>query len=333
MNSALVPLPPLNSPRSTPTSEGETLQSGVVIRSEGGFYTVQTAGEQRLCTLVKRLRRGERDSTNPLAVGDHVAIAVGGAGQGSIEAIQPRRNELARTAPGRDALKHVLVSNLDLLLIVCALHTPEPNLAGLDRFLIIAEQSGIPTAIVVNKIDLGGHVAEAAELFAPYVGAGYAVVYTSALGSAGLEDLRALLRGKVSAIIGSSGVGKSTLLNAVQPGLRLRAGAVNLRTGKGRHTTTVAELVPLDEGGYVADTPGLRGIEPYDLDADDVQDYFPEMRPYLGACRFAGCTHLHEPGCAVRDALAGGVIAPSRYASYAKLYEEARRNQRPAWQK
>lgn len=316
-----------------PTTTEHALRHGIVIRSEGGFYTVQTASEQLLCTLVKRLRRGERDSTNPLAVGDHVAVAAGGAGQGSIEEIQPRRNELARTAPGRDALKHVLVANLDLLLIVCALHTPEPNLAGLDRFLIIAEQSEIPTAIVVNKIDLGGHAAEATGIFAPYGAAGYAVYHTSARSGAGLGELRALLQGKVSAIIGSSGVGKSTLLNTVHPGLSLRAGDVNRRTGKGRHTTTVAELLPLDGDGYVADTPGLRGIEPYDLDPAELQLHFPEMRPYLNSCRFAQCTHLHEPGCAVRDAVAAGTIDEGRYASYSKLYEEARRNQRPAWQR
>lgn len=309
-----------------------TLVNGLVIRSEGGFYTVQTPGEQVLCTLVKRLRRGERTTTNPLTVGDHVGASISNGGQGSIEEIHPRRNELARTAPGRDALKHVLVANLDLLLIVCALHAPEPNLAGLDRFLIIAEQSEIPTSIVVNKLDLGGDE-EAVSLFQPYCEAGYTILLTSTRSGQGIAAVRALLHDKISAVIGPSGAGKSTLLNAVQPGLALRAGQVNLRTGKGRHTTSVAELLALDGGGYVADTPGLRGIEPHGLYPDELQDYFPEIRPYLDGCRFSGCTHLHEPGCAVRAAVAAGAIARSRYASYSKLYEEARYNQRPDWER
>ncbi len=311
-------------------SEHDEPAQGLVVRSEGGFYTVQTATERLLCTLVKRLRRGERTATNPLAVGDRVAARATGGEQGVIEEILPRRNELARTAPGRDALKHVLVANLDQILVVSAQREPPPSLPRLDRLLLIAEQAEIPALVVASKIDLDDPAAAAA-LYAPYRAAGYPVLLTSVATGEGVAAVRDVLKDRVSALIGPSGVGKSSLLNAVQPGLRLRAGEVSERTGKGRHTTTVAELLALDEGGYVADTPGLRGIEPYDLDPEMLEEYFPEMRLYLGQCRFAPCTHLHEPGCAVRAAVAAGAIAESRYASYVKLYEEARQNLRPAW--
>jgi ribosome biogenesis GTPase len=272
--------------------------------------------------LVKRLRRGERLFTNPLAIGDGVMVRRTTEAQGTIEKIVPRRNELARAAPGRTALKHVLVANLDLLLVVSATRDPAPNLARLDRFLVIAEQAQIPAIVIVSKIDLGDPT-QAEHLYQPYRAAGYPVLLTSAATGAGVDAVRAVLRDRVSAMVGPSGVGKSTLLNTVQPGLRLRAAAVSARTGKGRHTTNVAELIALDAGGYVADTPGLRGIEPHDLDPAMLDHFFPEMCPYLAGCRFSGCTHLHEPGCAVRAAVASSAIAASRYDSYVKLYAEA----------
>jgi ribosome biogenesis GTPase len=308
-------------------TECDKLQRGLVVRSEGGFHTVETGTARLLCTLAKRTRRGERLATNPLAIGDEVCARDVGGGQGVIEEMLPRRSALVRTAPGRDALMHVLVANLDLLLVVFSLREPPPNLARLDRFLIIAEQAELPAIIVIAKIDLGDP-AEAERLYLPYRDAGYTVLLTSAATGVGIDAVRDAIAGKISAVIGSSGVGKSTLLNAVQPGLRLRAGEVSERTGKGRHTTTVAELHALDVGGYVADTPGLRGIEPYDLDPELLEQYFPEMEPYLGHCRFSPCTHLHEPGCAVRDAVASGRIALSRYDSYVKLYDEARQTAR-----
>jgi ribosome biogenesis GTPase len=277
--------------------------------------------------LAKRLRRGERLCTNPLAIGDGVLVRRTTHEQGTIEKLLPRRNELARAAPGRAALKHVLVANLDLLLVVSAVRDPAPNLARLDRFLVIAEQAQIPAMVIVSKIDLGNS-AEAEHLYQPYRTAGYTVLLTSAATGAGVDAVRGVLRDKVSAMVGPSGVGKSTLLNTVQPGLCLRTATVSERTGKGRHTTSVAELLALDAGGYVADTPGLRGIEPHDLDPEMLDHFFPEMCPYLGGCRFAGCTHLHEPDCVVRAAVAASAIAASRYDSYVKLYAEAAKNAR-----
>jgi len=301
-------------------TDHDELQHGLVVRFEGGFYMVQSGGKSLLCTLVKRLRRGVRSATNPLAVGDTVGFRDIGGEQGVIERIDERRNELVRAAPGRDAIKHV----------VTALRSPSPNLARIDRFLLIAEQAEIPPAIVVTKLD-EGTVDEAGALFAPYPAIGYPVLLTSATTGYGVPALQALLKDKISAVVGSSGVGKSTLLNAVQPGLQLRAGELGERTGKGKHTTTVADLIPLIEGGYVADTPGLRGIEPFDLDPELLDEYFPEMRPLRDLCRFQPCSHIHEPGCAVRAAVEAGAIARSRYDSYVKLYDEARQSARPAW--
>jgi ribosome biogenesis GTPase len=211
--------------------------------------------------------------------------------------------------------------------VVSAVRDPAPNPARLDRFLVIAEQAQIPAMVIVSKIDLG-NPAEAEHLYQPYRTAGYTVLLTSAATGAGVDAVRGVLRDKVSAMVGPSGVGKSTLLNTVQPGLCLRTATVSERTGKGRHTTSVAELLALDAGGYVADTPGLRGIEPHDLDPEMLDHFFPEMCPYLGGCRFAGCTHLHEPDCVVRAAVAASAIAASRYDSYVKLYAEAAKNAR-----
>jgi len=308
----------------------EGLERGLVIRLEGGFYTVQHGALQTLCTLAKRLRRGQRTQTNPLAIGDDVGFRTLNEEQGIVEEIFPRRNELVRAAPGREAVRQVLAANLDLLLIVTALRLPPPSLARVDRFLVIAAQSGIPTAIVVTKTDLGAP-GEAEAVYGLYRGAGYPLYPTSVSTGEGVAAVRDALAGRTSAVIGASGAGKSSLLNVVQPGLRLREGDLSESTGKGRHTTVVAELIPLVEGGFVADTPGLRGIEPHDLDPAILETYMPDFEPYLGHCRFSPCSHLHEPGCAVRAAVAAGAIAESRYDSYVKLYAEARSNVRPEW--
>lgn len=303
-------------------SEDQALETGLVVHFEGGFYTVAAPAGRLFCTLAKRLRRGERLATNPLAIGDRVRTRATVANQGVIEATEPRRNELVRAAPGRDEIKHVLVANLDHMVIVVSLCEPPLNLAQLDRFLVIAAQAGVTATIVANKTDLV-EPDVVTDLFAPYVAAGYTLARTSALTGEGITSLRMALEGRLSALIGPSGAGKSSLINKVQPGLLLRSAEVIQRTGKGRHTTTVATLLPLGGGGYVADTPGLRGIEPYDLDLDLLPSYFPEFHPHIGLCRFSSCTHIHEPGCAVRAALATGAVASGRYASFTKLYEEA----------
>jgi len=294
---------------------------GLVTRSVSGFYTVRTDGGTFTCTLPGRFKQGRRTVKNPVVVGDHVTIRVLDEREGVIERVAPRRNELARAAAGGPGLKHVLAANLDLVILAMALWEPALNTARLDRFLIAAEQSEIAPVICITKLDLGARE-EVEEAMRPYREIGYPVVLTSARTGEGLDALRAVLAGRISAIIGSSGVGKSSLLNALQPGLQLKFAAVSAATGKGRHTTTTAELIRLDFGGYLADTPGLRELAPWDLTAEELPYLFPEMRPYLDACRFAHCTHLHEPGCAVRRALEEGLIDPNRYRSYVRIRTE-----------
>ncbi|HWE62760.1 MAG TPA: ribosome small subunit-dependent GTPase A [Chloroflexota bacterium] len=310
-----------------------TTLGGLVIRAQSGFYTVRLADSRTIiCTLPGRFKQGRRTVKNPVVVGDQVSIRLLGDQEGVIERIAPRRNELARAAAGGTGLKHVLAANLDLVVFAMALREPPLNTARLDRFLIAAEQAEIPPVICITKLDLG--TPEEAEAAVRPYHALYPVVVTSARTGEGLDRLGTLLAGKISTMIGSSGVGKSSLLNALQPGLQLKFAALSAATGKGRHTTTTAELIPLSIGGYLADTPGLREMAPWDLTAEDLPDLFPEMRPYLGACRFARCTHLHEPGCAVRRAVEEGAIDPARYQSYVKmrtvdLKETDRKS--PAW--
>jgi ribosome biogenesis GTPase len=301
-------------------SNAETVE-GLVIRSQSGFHTVRVGEQTIVCSLPGRFKQGRRTDKNPVVVGDHIQARVLSDSEGVIERISPRRNELARAAAGDTGLKHVMAANIDLVVLAMALREPPLNLARLDRFLLAAEQAEISPVILITKLDLGT-LEEAEAAMRPYREIGYQVVISSSKTGDGLDRLRALLAGRISTIIGASGVGKSSLLNALQPGLQLKSGAVSASTGKGRHTTTVADLIPLDFGGYLADTPGLREFAPWDLDATELPYLFPEMRPYLEACRFTRCTHVHEPGCAVRRALEQGLIDPERYRTYVKIRTE-----------
>jgi ribosome biogenesis GTPase len=301
-------------------SEGACLE-GLVVRSQSGFYTVRHGDQDRTCTLPGRFKQGRRLVKNPVVIGDHVETRDLGSGEGVIEHILPRRNELARAAAGGTGLKHVLAANLDFVLLAMSLHEPPLNMARLDRYLLAAEQSEIPPLILITKLDLGT-MEEAEDAAQTYRKIGYPVILTSSKSGQGLELLRDRLVGHVSAIVGPSGVGKSSVLNALQPGLGLKFAAISSATGKGMHTTTVAELLPLDGGGYLADTPGLRELAPWNLHAEELPLLFPEMSPYLDDCRFARCTHLREPGCAVRQAVEAGEIDPRRYRSYVKIRTE-----------
>jgi ribosome biogenesis GTPase / thiamine phosphate phosphatase len=294
---------------------------GLVIRSQSGFHTVRRGEQTIVCSLPGRFKQGRRTVKNPVVVGDHIVARRISETEGVIERINPRRNELARAAAGNTGLKHVMAANLDLVVLAMALRQPALNVARLDRLLLAAEQAEIAPVILITKLDLGTRE-EAEALMRPYRDIGYQVVICSSRTGEGLDRLRTLLAGRVSTVIGSSGVGKSTLLNALQPGLQLKSAAVSASTGKGVHTTTVAELIPLDIGGYLADTPGLRELALWDLDAEELPLLFPEMRPYLDACRFTHCTHLHEPGCAVRRALEQGLIDSERYHTYTRIRTE-----------
>lgn len=272
-------------------------------------------------------RRDDRNEeletpTLKLAVGDEVLLELDDASaRWAIADILPRRSQLARRAPGGAHGERIVAANVDQVLVVFAAANPEPHPRMLDRFLIIAEANDIAARVVINKADLVSP--ESARLrFADYERAGYAVHVTSTKTGRGLEALRTVLEGRTTALSGPSGVGKSSLMNAMFEGLDLRVGEISQSVNKGRHTTVGALLHPLPSGGYVVDTPGLREIGMWGLTAEHLDGYFPEFRPYLGECRFADCIHVVEPGCAIRDALLRDDISATRYDTYVKLLDE-----------
>jgi ribosome biogenesis GTPase len=298
------------------------VRPGVVLRGTGGTWHVRTAdGEEVQAALPGRVKH---EAGIKLAVGDDVVLqedARGGAW--GIAEILPRRSVLSRRDPARAGAERVVVANVDQVVVVFALRKPEPHPAMLDRFLVIAEANHLAARIVINKLDLADKD-EARRLFGRYEELGYPLHLTSCREERGLEELRAALRGHTSALSGPSGVGKSSLLNTMYPGLGLRVGEISSSVNKGRHTTVGAYLHPLPDGGYVADTPGLREIGLWGIPARDLDECFPEIRSRKHECRFGDCSHQSEPECAVRDALRRGEIAEERYASFTKLSEELR---------
>jgi ribosome biogenesis GTPase / thiamine phosphate phosphatase len=299
---------------------------GLVIKAQSGFFTVRTGQGDYVCQIRGRLRQ-ERKESDLLAAGDRVTISLVNATAGLIESVAERERVLsrARPAPGmRQTLsdqEQVLVANPDQVVFVFSIRKPKPSLRKLDRFLVVAELNEVPAVICVNKVDLAAP-GEAQETFGLYDKIGYPVIHTSAKTGAGIAELKECLRDKISVLAGSSGVGKSSLLNALQPGLGLRVREVSEATTKGLHTTRHSELFELDEGGYVADTPGIRGLALYDVEPHELDGYFREIAPLVAYCQFNDCTHRHEPGCAVRAALEAGEISAERYDSYLRLREE-----------
>ncbi|HEX9107902.1 MAG TPA: ribosome small subunit-dependent GTPase A, partial [Longimicrobiales bacterium] len=282
---------------------------GVVRKAVGGVYEVRLPeGDVVEARLRGRLKLEQRTG-DAVAVGDRVDLRLHPDGGYTIEAVHPRDSELARRSPGGGRRAKVIVANVDQVVIVLAAARPEPHLRMLDRFLVLCEANFLPAIIVVNKTDLVPDD-EVRARFAAYAAAGYRVLPVSVRQDVGVDEVRALLCGRTSVLTGPSGVGKSSLLNTIQPGLALRTGEVSEAVGKGQHTTVSAELVPLECGGYVADTPGLREVGLWEVPVEELDTFFPEFEPYLGHCRFTrNCTHTHEPDCAVRDAVAAGEVS------------------------
>ena len=271
-----------------------------------------------MCQLRGRMKQGRRLG-DLLAVGDWVQITPLPDGQGVINVIEPRQRMLVRMAPTpRGEYQQIIIANPDQAVLVFACARPEPRLGMLDRFLVIAEKQNIPVLIVANKVDLLTSV-QAQALFERYADLGYALVYASARRGDGVEALRQRLDGRLSVLVGPSGVGKSSLLNAIQPGLGLSVREISQATEKGKHTTVVRQLFALQGGGYVADTPGLKALALWDIQPEELDGYFPELSDLVADCQFSDCTHLHEPGCAVRAAVEQGQVHPQRYESYARM--------------
>lgn len=293
---------------------------GLVVRAQSGFFTVALSdGRALVCHLRGRLKQGRRES-DIVAIGDVVQVSALTDTTGMIEAVLPRRRALIRLDPTpRGVYQQVIVANPDQAVFVFACANPAPRLGMLDRFLVIAERQGIPALIVANKADLLG-VEQADAIFGVYPPLGYPVIYTSVVGNVGIEPLRTQLTGRLSVLAGPSGVGKSSLLNALQKDLGLQVRSVSHANRKGRHTTVVRQLFALNGGGYVADTPGLKALALWDVMPEELDGYFPEMCSRVHLCAYNDCTHLpHEEGCAVRAAVQSGEIAPGRYRSYVRL--------------
>ncbi len=302
---------------------------GVIYKKNNQTFDVLSSPEKITCTLAPKLKR---ITPEVLTVGDHVCFEKTAPNNGIITQLLPRRNQLMRRSavpmPGAYAHGQVIAANVDQIVPVFAVANPLPKWGMLDRYLVAAEANEIPALIVISKMDLVTSADAALEdalqaAVADYRRIGYTVILTSAKDKSTLAHLKQALIGKTSVFAGKSGVGKSSLLNAMQPGLGLRTNAVNQITGKGKHTTTHLEMFPLDFGGAIIDTPGVREFGLWDVDAENLDFYFPEMQPLIGNCRFGmGCHHNEEPGCAIRKAVMQGQISPRRYQSYMKLRAE-----------
>jgi ribosome biogenesis GTPase len=293
----------------------------VVIRVTGKEVWVETGGKTVSCHLRGRFRR--EGQSFQIVAGDRVEISPPETpeGSGSIESIQPRRSWLSRYTGGRDAAERVIVANIDTLFLVESLRSPALSLRFVDRVLVSAENGSVDARICLNKTDLASDADEVDRFVAIYEPLGYAVILTSAVTGEGIPELTSFFRGGVYAVVGRSGVGKSSLLNRIDPDLNLKVGEVARKTGRGRHTTTFSQLFPL-KGGYVADTPGMQTFGYPGSAKTELSDCFPELRPLAGQCRFQPCSHSHEPGCAVKEALEAGKIPETRYESYLDMLGE-----------
>lgn len=301
----------------------------LVIKNTGSWYLVRTAdGVEIDCKIKGNFRLKGIRSTNPIAVGDRVNISVNDSGTAFITDILPRKNYIIRRASNLSKESHILASNLDQTLLIVTLAHPTTSLTFIDRFLATAEAYRVPAIIVINKTDLlTGH--EDTELIEAvsylYKSIGYTVLGTSAKTGEGIDKLRRLISGKTTLISGNSGVGKTTLINALIPGLDLRTAAISEVHDTGTHTTTFSEMfqLPGDENGYIIDTPGVRGFGTIEMDEYEASHFFPEIFKIGADCRFNNCTHTHEPHCAVIKALEEGLIAQSRYTSYLSILEDS----------
>jgi ribosome biogenesis GTPase len=268
----------------------------------------------------------KQSAGSQVLVGDEVVLHRLSDGTSTIERVGPRRSVLKRRSPGRTRGVRHIAANVDRVVVVGSARHPMWDASLIDRFTVVAAANGLPVAVVVNKCDL---VVEWDVLGRPYEKAGYPVVYTSVPNRQGMEDLRRLLENQASVLSGPTGVGKSSLLNALQPGLRLRTAAVSKRARSGRHTTVSAEMHRFGQGGFVVDSPGLRDIGLWGLEPREVAAAFPEFAQWTADCRFDNCRHLQEPGCAIVEAVTRGDLATSRLESYRQMLSEAQQAARP----
>lgn len=297
--------------------------NGKVIKSTGSWYIVRD-GQGKLweCRLRGKLRLDGIVSTNPVAVGDDVTFEQEqGKETAVIKSIYPRNNIIVRKSVNLSKASHIIASNVDLAIIVATISNPRTSTGFIDRFAVTAEAYHIPVVLIFNKIDLysDDEIGDMCELIEYYSGIGYESFGVSALTGFNCDKLKAVMKDKICLFAGHSGVGKSALVHALDPSLDVKIGAISDVHHKGKHTTTFAEMHHLDFGSWVVDTPGIKEFALYDLDNDTLAQRFPEMRKLMSQCRFANCTHTHEPGCAVKNAVEQEDIAPWRYENYLRM--------------
>ena len=303
------------------------IYSGLIIKAQSGFFTVHCEAGRFECRIRGQLNHKRLD-TDLATIGDKVIIDVIEDGTGIIKEVCERDNVLARRLPSSSSenkprykdheIQQVLIANVDQAIFVFSCQDPTPNFRMLDRFLVIAAANDIPAIICANKIDLIG-TDKAVSIFGLYHDIGYQIVYTSTFDKQGMQKLKRLLPGKVSVLAGPSGVGKSTLLNTLNPSLGLRVNSISQSNSKGRHTTVYPQLIPINDQGWVADTPGLRALDFFDIEPEELDAYFVEIAPLVAECTFSNCTHTHEPNCAVTSALNKGEVSESRYNSFLQM--------------
>ena len=319
----------------TVSKANETMNKGTVVRNTGSHYTVRdTEGREYECCIKGRFKISGIKSTNPVAVGDRVEFLPSQANAyGLICGIEERKNYIIRKATKLSKQTHVIAANMDQALLVVTAVLPRTSTGFIDRFLLTCEAYNIPCVLVFNKIDLyDDEIREYADYVRSiYENVGYTCIETSAIEKTGLEKLERILQNKTSLLSGHSGVGKSALVNALDSSLNLKTSAVSLSNLKGRHTTTFARMYYLAFGGDIIDTPGIRSFGMVDFKAEEVARYYPEMRARLANCKYYNCTHIHEPGCAIKKAVEEGEISQERYANYVNIVngEEV---QMPQWQ-
>jgi ribosome biogenesis GTPase len=303
---------------------------GRVIKSTGSWYNVRLEdGTEISCRVKGKLRLVDRRTTNPVNIGDLVTIN-SEQGEPVIEEVLPRKNYIIRQSSKNRTAEHIIAANLDQAIVMAAIAMPRTSTGFIDRFLLTATAYHIPGVVVFNKIDLYNEKENASlhEFNETYRNAGYQVVNTSAESNTGIAEVRDLMAGKISLMAGHSGVGKSTLINLLVPGLDLKTAALASINQKGRHTTTYAEMFELPFGGFIIDTPGIKEFGILDFEESEVSHYFPEMEKKLHECRFNNCLHIDEPGCAVKEAVKNGEIAVSRFQNYLSIIDEIRTDEK-----
>ena len=298
---------------------------GTVIKSSGSVYGVRAMdGSVVECRVKGNFRLKGIRSTNPVAVGDHVEFDVRSDGTAYIVEILERRNYIVRKASNLSKQSHILAANLDVCFLIVTISHPATATTFIDRFLAAAEAYRVPVVLVFNKCDLYGDAdnEELEYLTAVYESIGYKCLHTSATEERGIEELKEMMRGKVSLLAGNSGVGKSSLVNAISPEIAAKVGEISRTHDTGMHTTTYTEMFEFMQESYIIDTPGVKGFGTFDMEVEEISHYFVEFFKLSKDCRYGNCTHTHEPGCAVLEALERGELAPSRYQSYLSMLED-----------